>query len=502
MACGGVLSDEGAMKAALSAWSLLALGLAPLAPQSVRAETPLHAVLIGGGPDLENNGAQIESHVRFVLTILPGAANRFVHFADGKARAKTVSFTDTAKLSLGRRAMHVLLPNDDFGAPAESRVPQLGVKSDGAALRPDLRRSFGQVAKAVTKSAPVLLYFAGHGSANTSNEENNSYNLWNGADLRVSHLASEIERLPVKAPIALVMVQCYSGAFANVIFRQGDPANDLDDHDIAGFFAATKDRMAAGCGSEIHEPDYQDFSSYFFGALCGRSRLGEPITVADYDQDGSVNMHEAFCFALIHDPSSDTPTCTSDAFLRRFSSVPDAELYATPFEQIRQAATLAQRAALDALSEKLELTGEERLIAAFDRLTFRDPVARTALLQRALQDGLQLNELRQKTLASLFAKWPVLRWSDADAYGEASDEAIRELDGTPALCQEILATSKASAEANAAMENEDAFLLRFTGLCTSIIRGEHLRMTGPEPVKERFEKLCRSEQRTLPLRAR
>ena len=49
------------------------------------------------------------------------------------------------------------------------------------------------------------------------------------------------------------------------------------------------------------------------------------------------------------------------------------------------------------------------------------------------------------------------------------------------------------------MENEEAFLLRFTGVCASVARAAHLRATGAAPIKARFEKLCAAEQRTLPL---
>ena len=325
------------------------------------AEPSLHTLFVGGGPDADDNGAEIESHLRFAAQLLPKNVNCFVHFTDGKSRGKTVSFTDSSKLSLGRRALHVLLPDDDFGPDTETRAPKLGVKIHGAAQHEPIRRSLGKLAADAAKSkAPVLLYFAGHGSRNSRNEENNYFNLWDDQSLYVSNLSAELARLPTTAPIVLVMVQCYSGAFANVIFRHGDPGNECAEHDIAGFFAAAKDRTAAGCGSEIHEPDYQDFSSYFFGALAGRSRLGQPMSGADYDSDGTVNLHEAFCFALIHDASGDTPTCTSDAFLRRFASVPDPELYSTPFAKILAAATPAQRAALEALSTRLELSGEER----------------------------------------------------------------------------------------------------------------------------------------------
>src|SRR4029434_2154267 len=362
------------------------------------ADAPLHALLVGGGPDTDGNGAEIESHLRYAAQLLPPGTNCFVHFTDGKPRAKTVSFTDSAKLKPGRRALNVLLPDNDFRPETQTRAPKLGVKINGAAQQDPIRRSVGRLAGDAAKHpAPALIYFAGHGSRNSRNEENNYFNLWDHESLYVSNLSAELARLPASTPIVLVMVQCYSGAFANVIFRHADPGNELDDHDIAGFFAAAKDRTAAGCGSESHEQNYQHFSSYFCGALSGRDRAGQPINGADYDGNRTVSLHEAFCFALIHDESSDTPTCTSDAFLRRFGSVPDPELYASPFEKILAAATPAQRAVLKALSERLELSGEDRFRAAYDRLTFRQPIPRTSVQDRVYECGKALNELRQQT---------------------------------------------------------------------------------------------------------
>jgi len=471
-------------------------------PALCAAETSLHALFIGGGPDANGNGAEIESHLRFTAQLLPRDANCLVHFTDGKPRAKTVAFTDSSKLSLGRRVLQVLLPDGDFGPATETRAPKLGIKVDGAALQDAIRRSFGKLATdAAKRPAPVLIYFAGHGSNNSRDANNNSFNLWNHQSLYVSNLASELARLPPGTPIVLVMVQCYSGAFANVIFRHGEPGNELIDHDVAGFFAAAKDRTAAGCGWEIQEPDYQDFSSHFFGAISGRNRLGQPVTGADADGDGTVSLHEAYCFALIHDESDDTPNCTSDAFLRRFASLPDPELYDTVFTKIHAAATPAQRAALDALSDRLALGGEDRFRAAYDRLTFRDPIARSSLQDRVYETGKALNDLRQSTLASLFNRWPALRWNESDGYDDAAEKAEKELSGDAALCREILAASDVWYRANSMMESEEAFLLRFTGLCASVVRAEHLRSHGQAPIKARLEKLYAAEQRTLPLRA-
>ena len=140
-------------------------------------------------------------------------------------------------------------------------------------------------------------------------------------------MLAEIETLPQRVPVTLVMAQCFSGGFANVIFRKANPGAPLNGRVIAGFFAAESDREAAGCGTETNSPLYQDFSSYFFGALCGRDKLGNHVTGADYDGNGKVSCYDAYCYAMIHDDSIDTPVCTSLIFLRRFADMPDARIF-------------------------------------------------------------------------------------------------------------------------------------------------------------------------------
>ncbi len=175
-------------------------------------------------------------------------------------------------------------------------------------------------AQAEKRPAPLLLYFAGHGTQDEKDETDTHYDLWNGDELNVRDLAAELSRLPRQMPVVLVMAQCFSGAFADVLFRGGDPKAGLAEGNVVGFFSAQKDREAAGCSYATERADYQDFSSYFFGALCGQDRFGDKVTGADYDGDGTVSLHEAFCYALIHDRSADTPVCTSDVFLRSRAS--------------------------------------------------------------------------------------------------------------------------------------------------------------------------------------
>src|SRR5581483_1611141 len=319
---------------------------------------PFHAVIVGGGPNIQNNVLQIESHTRFIISLLPPETKRTILFADGSTTKATVSCEVMDASGDAQRAFEVLFSDYQLDPPTQVRVENLGVPIDGPSSRAALHRAVSKLAVSLAqKPAPILFYFAGHGDQDEEKESETRYNMWNNEDLTVRELATELSRLPSEAPVVLVMAQCYSGAFANVLFRDGNAKEPQQSQDIAGFFASAKDREAAGCGLRTDEEEYQDFSSYFFGALSGHDRLNHPVDGADYDSDGRVSFHEAFCYALIHDPTTDTPTCTSDAFLVRFAHVKNSEIYSTSFEKIRAAATPAQSAALDALSEKLELTG-------------------------------------------------------------------------------------------------------------------------------------------------
>src|SRR3569833_1816962 len=180
-----------------------------------------------------------------------------------------------------------------------------------------------------------------------------------------------------RVPLTMVMVQCFSGGFASSIFQGSTPGLLLVRPNSCGFFACIAQREAAGCTSEVNEANYHDFTTYFFGALSGRDRVGRAVTDADYDGDGVVEMDEAYAYALIHDSSIDTPTCTSDAYVRKFGSVEDSDetLFQTPYSTVLSYASPAQKAALEALSTQLNLSGEQRLRRAFSVFSHRASIA-------------------------------------------------------------------------------------------------------------------------------
>jgi hypothetical protein len=462
------------------------------------SQAGLHALLVGGGPDKESNTAQIEEHLRFVTRLAPASAGRIVLFADGKPNSRNLSYTDSAHLTAGQRALDILLPNGNLGAKVLARSPALGAPLDGPSRLASIDRAFSRLAALSGRNAPpVLLYFAGHGSTSRNKGKTSLYNLWGDEDLDPPTLLGEVNKLPARVPVTLVMAQCFSGGFANVLFKKANPSLPLNDRLITGFFAAESDREAAGCGTETNSPLYQDFSSYFFGALSGQDRLGHRVEGADFDGDGRVSCHEAFCYALIHDESIDTPVCTSMVFLRRFANMPDVEIFQTPYLTVLNGATPAQKAALEALSAKLDLTGEHRLLAAFDRLMFSDPIGRPAQI-RAFRDAQdRLNALRMESLHSLFEKWPALRWRDSHDYDKAARGAAADLDKDTARCQQLLQTSEVFGRSDVVLDEEEALLVRFTDLGEAIVRARKLREHSDPATKARFEALWWAEQQPL-----
>lgn len=499
-------------------WALgCSLGLQRIAPAQAPAPAkPLHVLIVGGGPNLEHNQVAIESNVRYVNGLLPPAVKRTTLFADGKAQSATVLYdVDTSANSPAQQLLSLLLADQPGGeADPHYRRPNLGAPLDGAAQLPAIDKAFDILALLPPGAAsPILLSFTGHGSPDKGDHENNRFDLWaeTGPDagLAVHKLAEEIDRLPAGAPVTLVMVQCFSGAFGNLLFEGGNPQGALIRRDIAGFFATTKDRVAAGCTPEVNEADYHDFTSYFFAALTGRSRMGQSVTGADYNRDGRVGMDEAYCYTLAHDKSIDVPVCTSDVFLRRFVPMPDAQLFQTPYNDVTAWATPAQNAALEALTQTLHLAGAQRVAAAYLKLKNAagppiNPPPSNSSPERQAQLMKSFTTLQQSEHRKLLRRYPALGSPQAPAYAAARQSALAQLtlEMKRGQWQEFFISAMTLSQAQQVQESQDiaeSNLLRFVRLCKSVILAHELREHGEATMQARYARLVAAEgQSPLP----
>ena len=462
-------------------------------------------LIVGGGPDAEDNQVAIESNVGYVLSLYSRAAHARVLFADGRKSSRTVLCERPYTPATPADAAMDLLLDDNKELPTgsyyrSSQLPQI----DGPSSRRAVASSFSEIARRHSGN-PILLYFTGHGSEGEDDSyADNEYLLWN-EDMKVPGLARQIARLPVNVPIALVMSQCYAGAFADTIFHNARHGAPIIPQNLGGFFGTTEDRTAAGCTPDVDQADYEDFTTYFMAALSGRDRLGGKVTGADFNHDGEVGMDEAFCYALIHDPTVDVPVCTSDAFLRDRVHVNDDELFRIPLSTLRSWATPAQQAALDALATSPMVSGPAGRLADLSALHHQVMDDQDSPVQKATERYDAENKSLKQHLAAirkrLFARWPALRGPSRRGYPAAKAAALADLGGPHASDTQIVATAAAHADDASrqldSAESQEAYQLRLLRLAKTIALSHQVLTSGPPRVRADLERILRAERRPL-----
>jgi hypothetical protein len=245
--------------------------------------------------------------------------------------------------------------------------------------------------------------------------------------------------------------------------------------------------VAAGCTPEVNEAEYHDFTSYFFAALSGRDRAGHPTNAsADFDGDGTVEMNEAFLFAVMNDPSIDVPVNTSDVFLRRFVPTSnDWDIFRPArFSDVEAWADKGQLLALRRLSTELGLSGEHRLAIAYRRLSERDgfpPMETTAPWIAA--------QKRHEVAFAMGRQW--LEKNAVDPQDAESSALLPFITDQP-FAQPLLDSQQRLRELAATQESRDianAHLLRLLRLAKSIILAHRLQESGSAAVRERYARL-------------
>jgi hypothetical protein len=326
----------------------------PVAPPPCQGSPPPSQFLVfGGGGAPSYNEVAIEKNVLYFQRTLKALSwdpqQAKIWFANGNDGQKTVRYLDPQG-------------NERFKAPS---IPNLA----GPATLANFQQSIRSLARAqpIVKTgaptsaqtsaqtgSPLFFYFTGHGHRNEANFNNNAMVLWQEKQLDVQQFTQLLDQLPQQTPVVTVMVQCFSGAFANMIYEQGDPQRPVSLKTRCGFFATVKERPSVGCTAEVNEADYRDYSSSFFAGLSGISRTGQKVASADYNRDGHVAYIEAHAFAKIDEQASDLPLSTSESWLQaQLSQVEgDRLLKGKPIGTLLSTARPDQRAVVAALAQR------------------------------------------------------------------------------------------------------------------------------------------------------
>lgn len=364
----------------------LALALALAGAWAATAAAGTHVVTFGGGPP-SHNQISLERNVEYFRRVLDGVglgtARHDVYFGDAGAR-NSVQYRlpdgDDQRLA---RALGMILMNN---ADADVRYAKVGLPGlAGPSSVANVEAWFEVVGRSLPPGDRLVFYFTGHGGPDSDNRDapRNTTLIMPGhpGSITVERFVEQLDKLGPDVDATLVMVQCYSGGFANVIYNGGDPAKGFSSRPRAGFFSTIASRSAAGCTPDVSEEDYHEFSTSFFEAILGRTRTGRPVTKPDYDGDGRTSFDEAFTHVLLTSDTIDIPTTTSDRLLRDRSRFARDDADATrgllpqdaPWSTILAAASPSQRAALEGLSQALGLDGEDRLAKARAKAAELDP---------------------------------------------------------------------------------------------------------------------------------
>ncbi|MDP6446333.1 MAG: hypothetical protein QF805_21255 [Pirellulaceae bacterium] len=301
----------------------LAAALLALLHQSALASD--HFLTVGGGYSPRGNQISLEKNVQLFQRLLgqeygEGAPHHIL-FSDGNHAGPDIQYMDP-EFKIPR---HVELLARVFRQTKylkyQYRTHQIE-NVQGVSSHDNLKKWFEEVGAKLKAGDRLFIYATAHGGRGPDRKQpqNTVLYLWRNQRISMKDFTALLDKVPSEVPVVTVMVQCYAGGFANLTFEGGDPKSGAAQPQRCGFFATVHNRVAAGCTPDINEANYQEYSSYFWAALQGKTRTGQPIDSCDYDGDGRTSFAEAHAYALLTSGSIDVSIKTSDTFLRAFSA--------------------------------------------------------------------------------------------------------------------------------------------------------------------------------------
>jgi hypothetical protein len=351
------------------------------------------ALIVGGGNSPTSNPVSLERQVLQAAAILHQRkfASIDILFADGDAPEPDVAEAIPLEKQADRDKNFSAAKNLEriFARGAGERGVDYKLRNHrvpnvlGAATKANLQDWFAKRGSQLQAGDTLLLYFATHGIwAKVENAkpapQQSELLLWDGGRVNVSELAALVRLLPSGVQVQLLITACYSGGFAELGWP-GPAAKTVANFQqlqtpVAGIFATSFDRPAAGCTTAVETPEVRDYATCFWSALAGKWPDGQALkTNIDLNGDGGISFDEAHAFALVSDTTLDTPLTTSDFALRqigRFGRVEETALLTDDpyYDELRAAASPEARQLLDRLSTRQNLTGQRRLSHARTKL--------------------------------------------------------------------------------------------------------------------------------------
>jgi thiol-disulfide isomerase/thioredoxin len=271
--------------------------LTSYAPAAEPEQNATHALLINGGSRPSANYQSHLHHLEDMVALLErrGISRERTHVfsADGEDEAADLAVRDA------QAAGFWVLDGTRLGGRLR-RTDVTNTIWEGMTLRPStgeaLREWFETAAQTLAPGDRLLIFVTDHGTGNDEDPNNGAISMWK-EELTVLELKELISQLEPGVRSVMVMSQCYSGTFADAIYRDAssDPSGD-----VCGFFSTARDLRAYGCYPEGRDRDRIGHAFRFIDAL-----------------DRNETTAEAHLEVLVTDSTPDAPLRTSDVYLDR-----------------------------------------------------------------------------------------------------------------------------------------------------------------------------------------
>src|SRR5438093_898539 len=274
----------------------------PRQNRSEKQSGVVHALLINGGSQPASNYLSHLQHLQEMVELLRrrGVAPERIHVfsADGEDPAADLTTRDTTPPDFW------LIEDTGLGNRLKPSVQLTDTSWRAVKLHParlaDLRQWFDAAQREILPGDRLLVFVTDHGGPGRSGPGSGTISLWH-EQLTVRELRLLLDRLAPKVQVVTVMSQCYSGAFADLMYDGG--AGAPPSGNTCGFFATSAEDKAYGC-----YPEGQD-----------RDRIGYAFELIDALNHQST-VAQAHTRVMQSDSTPDRPRRTSDAYLSRLVS--------------------------------------------------------------------------------------------------------------------------------------------------------------------------------------
>lgn len=284
---GGVASPETAVAEAEK--------LPPHSTNQARASA-VHVLLINGGSQPTSNYLSHLQHLQEMVQLLRqrGIAPEHIHVfsADGQDPAADLAMRSVSPPDFW------LIEDTTLGKRARAGVQLVDTVWDTVKLHParldELRRWFDAAHTTIPPGDRLLVFVTDHGGPARNGPGSGTISLWR-EHLTVREFRLLLDQLSPQVQIITVMSQCYSGAFADLMYDHGavEPSGNT-----CGFFATSGEERAFGCYPEGQARDRIGYAFEFIDAL-GRF----------------ASVSQAHLQVVRADSTPDRPRRTSDTYL-------------------------------------------------------------------------------------------------------------------------------------------------------------------------------------------